>query len=94
MTDKKALGFTPWRITLSTSGIVPLIENVSKELKCGLAISLHAISNDKRDILVPINKQYPIQELLKACKLYLNHVKSARHQRITFEYIFYFNSTL
>ena len=88
LTSKRGLGFAPWRITVSTSGIAPLIENISKDLKAGLAISLHAVSDELRDHLVPINKQYPIQEVLKSCKKYLTHFPPhSRHRRITFEYV-------
>ncbi|KAJ3079686.1 hypothetical protein HK102_003577 [Quaeritorhiza haematococci] len=83
------LDLPPWRITLSTSGIAPLIPRVASDLGCGLAISLHATTDTVRDQLVPLNKQYPISEVLKACEKYLENMsnKSFRHRRITFEYV-------
>ncbi|KAI9102721.1 23S rRNA m2A2503 methyltransferase [Phlyctochytrium arcticum] len=88
LTSPSSLNFAPWRITVSTSGIAPLIESVGKDLKCGLAISLHAVEDDLRDILVPINKQYPIKQVLEGCHNYLEHMPStSRHRRITFEYV-------
>lgn len=71
------------RITLSTSGVVPMIEECKKELGVSLAISLHAVSNDVRDMIMPINKKYPIEELLEACRGY----SDGNNRRITFEYV-------
>lgn len=72
------------RITLSTSGVVPFIEPTGSEIGVMLAISLHAVRDDLRDVLVPINKKYNIEALLDACRNYpgLNNAK-----RITFEYV-------
>lgn len=72
------------KITLSTSGIVPNMERCGKELSVNLAVSLHAVTDEIRDILVPINKKYPIKELLKACE---DYPASANSRRITFEYV-------
>ena len=72
------------RITLSTSGVVPFIEPTGREIDVMLAISLHATNNDLRDVLVPINKKWPIEELLEACRTYPG-VSNSR--RITFEYV-------
>lgn len=72
------------KITLSTSGVVPMIERCGKELGVGLAISLHAVTDELRNELMPINRKYPIKELLKACRAYPG-VKNSR--RITFEYV-------
>ena len=72
------------KITLSTSGIVPKIEPAGNEIGVMLAVSLHATNNDLRDKLVPINKKYPIEELIKACRSY-PRVKNSK--RITFEYV-------
>ncbi|MCZ4347362.1 23S rRNA (adenine(2503)-C(2))-methyltransferase RlmN [Devosia neptuniae] len=72
------------RITLSTSGVVPFIEPTGREIDVMLAISLHATNNDLRDVLVPINKKYPLEELLEACRTYPG-VSNSR--RITFEYV-------
>lgn len=72
------------RITLSTSGVVPYIEPTGREIGTLLAISLHAVRDDLRDELVPINKKWPLAELLQACRTYpgLNNAR-----RITFEYV-------
>jgi 23S rRNA (adenine2503-C2)-methyltransferase len=72
------------KITLSTSGIVPGIKRCAEELAVNLAISLHAVTDELRNYLVPINKQYPLQELLEACK---NYASMTGHRKITFEYV-------
>ena len=82
--DPEGISLSRRRITLSTSGVVPMIERCGQELEVNLAISLHAVTNDIRDHIVPINKKYPIKTLLEACKNYPG-VSNAR--RITFEYI-------
>ncbi|MCK5621733.1 MAG: 23S rRNA (adenine(2503)-C(2))-methyltransferase RlmN [Alphaproteobacteria bacterium] len=82
--DEKGLNFSRRRITLSTSGIVPEIRRAGAEMQVMLAISLHAARDDLRDILVPINKRWPIAELLAACRDYPS-LSNAR--RITFEYV-------
>ncbi|KAJ3051584.1 hypothetical protein HK097_007388 [Rhizophlyctis rosea] len=88
MTSPKALGLAPWRVTVSTSGVAPTIERISKELRAGLAISLHAVTDELRNELVPLNKQYPIAAVLQACRDYLSHISHEnRHRRITFEYV-------
>ena len=69
---------------MSTSGVVPMIERCGAELGVGLAVSLHAVCNELRDVLVPINKKYPIKELLAACRRYPG---SSNARRITFEYV-------
>lgn len=82
--DREGIAISRRRITLSTAGVVPMIERVGRELGVALAISLHAVRDDVRDVLVPLNKKYPIAELLAACRLYPG-AKNAR--RITFEYV-------
>ena len=72
------------RITLSTSGVVPFIEPTGREIDVQLAISLHATNNDLRDVLVPINKKWPLEELLEACR---NYPGLSNARRITFEYV-------
>lgn len=72
------------RITLSTSGVVPMIERCGAELGVNLAISLHAVTDELRDQIVPINRKYPIKELLQACR---NYPGASNARRITFEYI-------
>ncbi|HRY07053.1 MAG TPA: 23S rRNA (adenine(2503)-C(2))-methyltransferase RlmN [Hyphomicrobiaceae bacterium] len=82
--DGEGLSLSKRRITLSTSGVVPEIARWGEEAGTMLAISLHAVSDDLRNVLVPINKRYPIAELLGACRDYPG-LSNAR--RITFEYV-------
>jgi 23S rRNA (adenine2503-C2)-methyltransferase len=82
--DPDALAFSKRRITLSTSGVVPMIAPAGAEMGVMLAISLHAVRDELRDELVPINRKYPIAELLEACRAYPG-LSNAR--RITFEYV-------
>ena len=82
--DDAGFSISKRKITLSTSGIVPKIEPAGNEIGAMLAVSLHATNNDLRDKLVPINKKYPIEELIKACRSY-PRVKNSK--RITFEYV-------
>lgn len=82
--DEKGLSISKRKITLSTSGVVPMMEKCGKELGVNLAVSLHAVSDDIRNILVPLNKKYPLKELLDACRYYPT-LTNAR--RITFEYV-------
>ncbi len=82
--DREGLSLSKRRITLSTSGVVPNIKRTGEEIGVMLAISLHAVSDKLRDELVPINKKYPLAELIDACRNY-PHVSNAR--RITFEYV-------
>ncbi len=82
--EDDGLAYSRRRITLSTSGLVPEIKRAGDEIGVMLAISLHAVQDDLRDILVPINKKYPIAELMDACRAYPG-LSNAR--RITFEYV-------
>ncbi|MGV8937499.1 MAG: 23S rRNA (adenine(2503)-C(2))-methyltransferase RlmN [Allorhizobium sp.] len=82
--DGDGLSLSKRRITLSTSGVVPEIFRTGEEIGVMLAISLHAVRDDLRDMLVPINKKYPLKELIAACRAYPG-VSNAR--RITFEYV-------
>ena len=82
--DGEGLGLSKRRITLSTSGIVPEMERCGAEIGVNLAVSLHAVTDEIRNKLVPINKKYPIKDLIEACKTYPG-VNNAR--RITFEYV-------
>ena len=84
LTDEEGIAISKRRINVSTSGIVPNIERMGKELDVGLAISLHAVRDDLRDILVPINKKYPLKELIKACR---NYPAARNSRRITWEYV-------
>ncbi len=82
--DGEGLSLSKRRITLSTSGVVPEIARWGEEAGTMLAISLHAVSDDLRNVLVPINKRYPISTLMQACRDYPG-LSNAR--RITFEYV-------
>jgi 23S rRNA (adenine2503-C2)-methyltransferase len=82
--DETGISLSKRRITLSTSGVVPFIEPTGREIGVMLAISLHAVRDDLRDMLVPINKKYPLKDLLEACRTYPG-LSNAR--RITFEYV-------
>ncbi|PLW76356.1 23S rRNA (adenine(2503)-C(2))-methyltransferase RlmN [Cohaesibacter celericrescens] len=84
MSDGEGLSISKRRVTLSTSGHVPNIERIGAEVGCALAISLHATNDTLRDELVPINKKWPLKDLLEACRTYPG-VSNAR--RITFEYV-------
>lgn len=83
MLDDHAYGLSRRRVTVSTSGVVPMIDRLREDCPVALAVSLHAPNDALRDILVPLNKKYPIQVLLDACRNYL--VKAPR-DFITFEY--------
>jgi len=82
--DGDGLALSKRRITLSTAGVVPMIRRAGEEIGSSLAISLHAARDEVRDIIVPLNKKYPIAELLQACRDYPG-LSNAR--RITFEYV-------
>ena len=82
--DPEGISISRRRITLSTAGVVPVIERVGADLGVGLAISLHAVRDDLRNELVPLNKKYPIAELLQACRTYPG---GSNARRITFEYV-------
>jgi len=82
--DGDGLALSKRRITLSTAGVVPMIRRAGEEIGSSLAISLHAARDEVRDIIVPLNKKYPVAELLQACQEYPG-VSNAR--RITFEYV-------
>ncbi len=82
--DGEGIALSKRRITLSTSGVVPIMDRCGDDLGVNLAVSLHAVTNELRDVLVPINKKYPIKDLLDACRRYPG-ANNAR--RITFEYV-------
>jgi 23S rRNA (adenine2503-C2)-methyltransferase len=82
--DNEGLALSRRKITLSTAGVVPMIERCGAELGVNLAISLHAVTDELRDLLVPINRKYPIRALLDACRTYPG---SSNARRITFEYV-------
>ena len=80
----EGLSLSRRKITLSTSGVVPMIRRCGEELAVNLAISLHAVTDELRDVLVPINRKYPLAELLDACRSYPG---ASNARRITFEYV-------
>lgn len=82
--DGEGIALSKRRITLSTSGVVPMMEKCGAELGVNLAVSLHAVTDELRDVLVPINKKYPLKDLIRACREYPG-ANNAR--RITFEYV-------
>ena len=84
MLDQKGLSFAARRITVSTSGLVPEILKAAKELKTTLAISLHSANDAVRSKIMAINKKYPLDKLMKACKIYN---KENKNHKITFEYV-------
>ncbi len=84
MADGDGLSLSKRRITVSTSGVVPQIERLGADSGAMLAISLHAVRDDLRNELVPLNKKYPIRELLQACRDYPG---ASNARRITFEYV-------
>jgi 23S rRNA (adenine2503-C2)-methyltransferase len=83
MLDDNAYGLSRRRVTLSTSGVVPMIDKLSQDCAVAMAVSLHASNDALRDGLVPLNKKYPLKELMAACKRYLEF---APRDFITFEY--------
>ena len=82
--DGDALALSKRRVTLSTAGVVPMIARAGNEIGSSLAISLHAVRDGIRDEIVPINKKYPIAELIEACRTYPG---ASNARRITFEYV-------
>jgi 23S rRNA (adenine2503-C2)-methyltransferase len=84
LTDGEGLSLSKRRITVSTSGVVPGLEALGRECGTMLAISLHATNDGLRDELVPLNKKYPIKDLIAACRAYPG---ASNARRITFEYV-------
>jgi 23S rRNA (adenine2503-C2)-methyltransferase len=83
MLDDHGYGLSRRRVTVSTSGVVPMIDRLAEDCPVALAVSLHAPNDELRDKLVPLNKKYPVADLLDACNRYLEH---APRDFITFEY--------
>jgi 23S rRNA (adenine2503-C2)-methyltransferase len=83
MTSEWGMGISPRRITVSTVGLVPMMERLLAEIPVNLAVSLHATTDELRDRLAPINKRYPLDVLLGACR----NLPLKRRARITFEYV-------
>lgn len=84
MMDDFAFGLSKRRVTISTSGVVPAMYRLTEVCDVSLAVSLHAVNDALRDVLVPINKKYPLAELLEACR---DNAKLAPRRTITFEYV-------
>ena len=84
MLDDNAYGLSRRRVTVSTSGVVPMMDRLSQDCPVALAVSLHAPNDTLRDTLVPLNKKYPLDQLLAACERYLEF---APRDFITFEYV-------
>ncbi|HLI12218.1 MAG TPA: 23S rRNA (adenine(2503)-C(2))-methyltransferase RlmN [Alphaproteobacteria bacterium] len=82
--DAEGIAISRRRITLSTSGVVPQIRRCGEELRVNLAVSLHAVRDELRDVVVPLNRKYPIAMLLEACR---DYAKLNPNRRITFEYV-------
>ena len=82
--DHEGIGRSRRRITLSTSGVVPMMDRAGAELGVNLAVSLHAVRDELRDELVPLNRKYPIADLMAACRRYPS---ASNARRITFEYV-------
>ncbi len=82
--DEGGIAIGRRKITLSTSGVVPVIERCGAELGVGLAISLHAVTDELRNVLIPLNRKYPIKDLIQACR---DYPAASNARRITFEYV-------
>ena len=82
--DGEGIGLSRRRITLSTSGVVPMMDRCGEELGVNLAVSLHAVTDAIRDEIVPLNRKYPLAELMAACRRYPG---ASNARRITFEYV-------
>lgn len=82
--DGDGIGISRRRIMLSTAGVIPMIQRVGTELGVNLAISLHAVQDDLRNELVPLNRKYPIADLMECCR---NYPAASNARRITFEYV-------
>ena len=84
MMDDFTFGLSKRRVTISTSGVVPAMYRLTEACDVSLAVSLHAVTNELRDILVPINKKYPLDQLMDACR---DNAKIAPRRTVTFEYV-------
>jgi len=82
--DDFTFGLSKRRVTISTSGVVPAMYRLTEACDVSLAVSLHAVTNELRDVLVPINKKYPLAELMDACR---DNAKIAPRRTVTFEYV-------
>ena len=84
LADGEGIAIGKRRITLSTSGVVPMMARAGAEIDCNLAVSLHAVNDETRNLLVPLNKKYPLAQLMEACRTYPG---ASNARRITFEYV-------
>lgn len=82
--DGDGISISKRRITLSTSGVVPMMERCGEELNVNLAVSLHAVTDELRNLIMPINRKYPLRDLMEACR---NYPGLSNARRITFEYV-------
>ncbi|ANC92430.1 23S rRNA (adenine(2503)-C(2))-methyltransferase RlmN [Azospirillum humicireducens] len=82
--DGDGISISKRRITLSTSGVVPMMERCGQELNVNLAVSLHAVTDELRNLIMPINRKYPLRDLMEACR---NYPGLSNARRITFEYV-------
>ena len=82
--DPEGIAMSRRRITLSTSGVVPMIERLGRDLEVNLAVSLHAVTDELRDMIMPVNKKYPLADLMRACREY---PPASNARRITFAYV-------
>ncbi|MDH5301077.1 MAG: 23S rRNA (adenine(2503)-C(2))-methyltransferase RlmN [Gammaproteobacteria bacterium] len=82
--DDNAFGLSRRRVTISTAGVVPALMDLQRDTDVALAVSLHATNNKLRDELVPLNRKYPVEMLLEACR---NYVKDSARAKVTFEYV-------
>lgn len=87
MLSDHAYGLSKRRVTLSTSGVVPKMYDLAKDIDVALAISLHAPNDELRNELVPINKKYPLSELMAAAKHYVNDINPRHKKHVTIEYV-------
>jgi 23S rRNA (adenine2503-C2)-methyltransferase len=85
MLNDLGYGLSKRRVTVSTSGVVPALDMLKEKIDCALAISIHAANNDLRDVLVPINKKYPLEEFVKAAARYIDGSKA--NKQATIEYV-------
>jgi 23S rRNA (adenine2503-C2)-methyltransferase len=86
MRDTHAYGLSKYRVTLSTSGLVPMMEKLRDQCEVSLAVSLHAPTDELRDILVPINKKYPLKQLMELCRNYFK-ARGEKKREIVMEYV-------
>ncbi len=89
MLDDFAYGLSKRRVTLSTSGVVPMLDKLTQTMDVSLAVSLHAPNDELRDELVPINRKYPLKELMAACRRWLVHHQGSEvgRRKVTMEYV-------